>query len=199
MSKTIFEKEDNELDEGKKETNSKPSAKKDLEQMKKTLDEQEILLRGYQFENEKLYGEIKELKEANRRVLNKYEEERLQLKYDLILKKDPPPWMTHTEYGEKCVAKVFDLIQNITNGLKESRDKEIIKKYVKIYTLNNLNVTINDEKNDIKLTKACKEPSDIFYLPKRLFKDFTVISKIFSENKVFLESIFNSYKPLFTR
>ena len=56
MSKTIFEKEDNELDEGKKETNSKPSAKKDLEQMKKTLDEQEILLRGYQFENEKLYG-----------------------------------------------------------------------------------------------------------------------------------------------
>jgi hypothetical protein len=108
-------------------------------------------------------------------------------KYDLILKKDPPPWMTHTEYGEKCVAKVFDLIQNITNGLKESRDKEIIKKYVKIYTLNNLNVTINDEKNDIKLTKACKEPSDIFYLPKRLFKDFTVISKIFSKNKVFLE------------
>jgi len=110
-------------------------------------------------------------------------------KYDLILKKDPPPWMTHTEYGEKSVAKVFDLIHNnITdNGLKESSDKEIIKKYVKIYKLNNLNVSVNDEKNDIKLTKACKEPSDIFYLPKRLFQDFTVISKIFSENKVFLE------------
>jgi hypothetical protein len=110
-------------------------------------------------------------------------------KYDLILKKDPPPWMTHTEYGEKSVAKVFDLIHNnITdNGLKESSDKEIIKKYVKIYKLNNLNVSVNDEKNDIKLTKACKEPSDIFFLPKRLFQDFTVISKIFSENKVFLE------------
>ena len=60
---------------------------KNLEQMKKTLDEQELLLRGYQFENEKLYAEIKELKEGNRRVLNKYEEEKQQLKFDLIQEK----------------------------------------------------------------------------------------------------------------
>ena len=55
--------------------------------MKKTLEEQELLLRGYQFENEKLYAEIKELKEGNRRVLNKYEEEKQQLKFDLIQEK----------------------------------------------------------------------------------------------------------------
>lgn len=86
MSKSIFSGEEEET-LIKSTSKTTESSTKKLEQMKKTLDEQELLLRGYQFENEKLYAEIKELKEANRRVLNKYEEEKQQLKFDLIQEK----------------------------------------------------------------------------------------------------------------
>ena len=84
MSKSIFSPD-------KIETNPRDpkssEAIKQVEQAKKSLEEQEILIRGYQMENEKLYAEIKLLKDETRKVSNKHEEEKQQLKFDLIQEK----------------------------------------------------------------------------------------------------------------
>ena len=37
------------------------------------------------------------------------------------------------------------------------------------------------------MDKICKEASDIFYIPKNLFYNFNLVSKIFESNNVFLE------------
>ena len=84
LSKSIFSPD-------KIETNPRDpkssEAIKQVEQAKKSLEEQEILIRGYQMENEKLYAEIKLLKDETRKVSNKHEEEKQQLKFDLIQEK----------------------------------------------------------------------------------------------------------------
>ena len=72
-----------------------------IDLLKKSLEEQEMLIKGYQFENEKLYADLKDLKEENRRVMHKYEEEKQQLKYDLIQeKKEKQTVKSHVKSSE---------------------------------------------------------------------------------------------------
>ncbi len=94
---------------------------------------------------------------------------------------DVKSWFA-TENGEKCIIKTFDSIKKIVKN--DIINKKVFEKFIQMYK-NNLNETSNDI--DKILSKICKDGSDIFYLPKKLFHDFNIISKLFGANNVFLE------------
>jgi hypothetical protein len=95
-------------------------------------------------------------------------------------------WMS-SSYGENAIVKTFDSIKNImkSNDLYIGRiDKKVFEKFIQFYRINS-----NESSNDINkiLSKICKDASDVFYLPKKFFHDFNIISKIFASNQVFFE------------
>jgi hypothetical protein len=65
-----------------------------------------------------------------------------------------------------------------------SNDLDIFKKFIQFYRINS-----NESSVDINgiLSKICKDASDVFYLPKKIFHDFSIISKTFASNQVFFE------------
>ena len=87
-----------------------------------------------------------------------------------------------TENGEQSIIKTFDSIKKIVKN--DFINKKVFEKFIQTYKIN-LNETSNDI--DIILSKIFKNGSDIFYLPKKLFYDFNIISKLFVANNVFLE------------
>jgi hypothetical protein len=110
--------------------------------------------------------------------------------FDLKSKQLWPPdvlyWMS-SSYGENAIIKTFDSIKNMikSNYLGIGRkNKKNFEKFIQFYRIN-----LNESSNDINiiLSKICKDASDVFYLPKRLFFDFNIMSKIFAANEVCFE------------
>lgn len=107
------------------------------------------------------------------------------LKIRLIHEMDPNnktnEWWIHWNYGVRNVINVwafFDLVFKNQTSFDES-SKKIIKSYLNFIDLN------QEVKSNI--TKIYFQGSDIFYLPKKKFSDFYLISKIFRMHNLFLE------------
>jgi hypothetical protein len=82
------------------------------------------------------------------------------------------------------IIKTFNSIKKIIKNNNFRANKKVFERFVQFYRIN-----LNESSNDINriLSKICKDGSDIFYLPNRLFNDFNIISKLFAKNRVFLE------------
>jgi len=107
--------------------------------------------------------------------------------YDFKSRNKWPPdvryWFA-TPYGEKSINKTYDSIKKIISFNDSEANKKVFKKFVQTFRIN-----LNESSNDTNtiLSKICKDGSDVFYLPKRLFYDFNIVSKLFATNNVFLE------------
>jgi len=86
--------------------------------------------------------------------------------------------------GEQCIIKTFDSIKKIVNDFDDGTNKKVFEKFIQMYKIN-----LNESSNDTNkiLSKICKDGSDVFYLPKNLFYDFTQtdIEKYYNQIKHF--------------
>ncbi len=87
----------------------------------------------------------------------------------------------HTEYGEIALVDTFNYIDKVLNkSIKIDHTSEmILTSFIQL-------LRKNTNQND-KITKFSKSASDIFYVPNNLFKQFNIVSKLFSKYNVFLE------------
>jgi len=87
----------------------------------------------------------------------------------------------HTEYGEIALVNTFNYIDRVLNkSIKIDHTSEmILTSFIQL-------LRKNTNQND-KITKFSKSASDIFYVPNNLFKQFNIVSKLFSKYNVFLE------------
>jgi len=86
-------------------------------------------------------------------------------------------WMK-TDFGMKALKKTAEFIEATTSNMSTKTDeniKHVLKEFLEL------------SKNGKNLNKICYDASDIFYIPRRLFHKFNVLSRVFSSNNVFLE------------
>ncbi|RNA11247.1 hypothetical protein BpHYR1_008747 [Brachionus plicatilis] len=155
--------EDNELDDAdKKKTIEEQREKIDL--LQKSLEEQEELMKGYQKENERLYSEMKKTKQDTQKHVSALEQEKKQLKLDLIherLQEDnkKPIIASQTHKSLDNISKVILPIteQTCPESLVDKQIQQLtqdnfeLKKIVDFYEKNQQqieqDVKIIDEKN----------------------------------------------------
>ena len=89
----------------------------------------------------------------------------------------------HTPYGRSALEYTFNSIESVLNkSIQVDYDTEMVLiDFIRLLKYNS-----NQTKSN-RIEKFSKEPSDIFYIPQKLFHKFNVISKIFSYYNVFLE------------
>lgn len=152
--------EDNELNDEDKKTVEELNKK--IELLEKSLREQEELMKGYQIENERLYKEIKKSKNVTQKQLSQLQEEKNQLKLNLIqerLEDNKRSIGTEINRSFESHSKVILPITEVTCPENE-KDKTIkslseqnseMKKIVEFYEKNQhqieQDVKIIDEKN----------------------------------------------------
>jgi hypothetical protein len=84
--------------------------------------------------------------------------------------------------GVEAINRTYNLIEGIASG-KINSDKQtytILNKFL-------INFNLKQNETSKKLKKICKSESDIFYVPKSVFIQFNLLSRMYSSNNVFLE------------
>ena len=104
----------------------------------------------------------------------------LTCEYELNSNKTVGIWMATPE-GRPALKKSFNRIDQLLNDFEtDLKVKKIFKSFVNTLIENSVNKTVNS-------IKFCWMGSDVFYLPRDFFFKFNLVTKLFRNEKVFLE------------